>query len=113
MHSKSKKFLGLAVLLLVLGGCKDHDGEKFLGHWDAVDKDAKDFIDVKADGDIYHFDHSYRTVALQGIAYNVERFEGKPISGDVLRVGGGMPTYDVRLEKDILYFRGSGYTKSK
>lgn len=113
MKPEFKKTFAVALVLVALAGCKDHSADKFLGHWLPIDKDDGDFIDVKSDGDTVHFDHSYRLVALGPKAYEVERFEGKPVSEDTLRVGEGMPSYDVRLEKGTLYFRGSGYTKSE
>lgn len=107
----AKTILTMMACVAVVG-CGNNDGDKFVGHWVAVEKTGKDYIDVKKEGDLYHFDYSFNQVFLGPNSYEVERYEGSPVSESVMRLG-GVPGYDVRLEDGIIYFRDSGYKKTK
>lgn len=108
-----KAVIILAAIAILSTGCGNSNGSKFIGHWVAVDKKAKSFIDIRKEGDIFHMDHSYNAPWKGADVMDVERMEGTAISEDVLRVGSGIASFDMRLEDGKIFLYEDGYSKAK
>ena len=115
MIRTTKVLLAFILLAFFVSGCSGGKGDGFVGKWvgqnnEQIYKPSYVMV-IKRDGDIFHVDvASTKDLGFGKPITTNKQFEAKAESDTVLSMFGGLAT--MRLEKGIVSFDGTSFTKS-
>lgn len=135
---KKIAIFALSMMIFIVSGCNGQKGNQFIGEW-RQNTDAKfpsTLLIKKGDG-VFYIDKRYFDIEvadkkyekelieyMRGVrggdipskensysedSYRVKKLEAIPVNDDLLKGDG----FSLRLEKNIIYFDGDAYIKSK
>ena len=111
-----KLWMTIIFVAFFVSGCGGGKGDGFIGKWvgkndEAMFKPSYVMIITK-DGDNFHvdIDETMDTLGYGNLETTKQKFEAKAESDTVLSLFGGLAT--MRLEKGVISFDGTSFTKS-